>query len=147
MGRAAQALRSGPSRKQTNKSAAVGGSITAKTLSTPIGLYGHSAWEVCLEVGSVSKLASAPISATSRDEALRKPVLQTGSKGTARRRRERWRDRGLFVPATNPPAEEVRTDFSFVIGIAGAVAFEAITLSAIVAVWYGVSALSAVVSL
>jgi len=49
----------------------------------------------------------------------------------------------LSAPRANTSARQITTDFTFLIGIAHAVALEAIVFMALWLVWYGVSSLNA----
>lgn len=104
----------------------------------PIALYGHTAWEVSPIHEPCSALATS-------SKAFGRPGLQainTSSTKTARRRRERRREHRLSVRRTKASARELKTEFTFLIGIANAVALEGVVFLTLWLVWYGVSSLS-----
>jgi hypothetical protein len=70
-------------------------------------------------------------------------VARTIDSTKTARRRERRRVHRLSVPRANTSARQITTDFTFLIGIAHAVALEAIVFMALWLVWYGVSSLNA----
>ena len=114
-----------------------------------VGMYGHTAWEVCRGDGPVGALGTAPAATSNyspggplqpvRHVARRKATY----KNMARAPRHRQPERGISVPYAYAPAREIKTDFSFAIGVANAVAFEVIAFTAILVVWYGLSSLNA----
>lgn len=158
MRRTRQALRSIDSKNRSTKAGSKrsrsSGKANAELVSSQrIGLYGHTAWEVCPEE-LVSALGTAPPADfdCSEAQALEQPVLRVASRSAHPRRaarpgRDRRRERRLRVRGANVPVPGMKTDFTFLIGVTNALAFEAIVFMALLLVWYGVSSLSAEVPL
>lgn len=106
----------------------------------PIALYGHAAWEV-----SPAHEPCSALGTPSSGEAVGPLGLQainTNPAKTARRRHERRREHRVSVRRAKTSAREIKTDFTFLIGVANAVAFEGVLFLTLWLVWYGVSSLS-----
>jgi len=153
MRRRRQARRSAGSRKRSSKSVIAGARSSANSdadlfAQSAIGLYGQGAWQVRRDDfgapanGRVTTLETARAAqeprssrisgrSTAYSQAIRQVATRnTNVKTTARphlRVTEGWR--------------ELNIDFSCFVGVANALAFEAIVLIAIVAVWLAWSAL------
>jgi len=153
MRRRRQARRNAGSRKRSSKSVIAGARSSANSdadlfAQSAIGLYGQGAWQVRRDDfgapanGRVTTLETARAAqeprssrisgrSTAYSQAIRQVATRnTNVKTTARphlRVTEGWR--------------ELNIDFSCFVGVANALAFEAIVLIAIVAVWLAWSAL------
>jgi hypothetical protein len=149
MKRTRQSLRSAatpscPKSSRTAGSRSRSHSFGGAILPQPIGLYGHSVWDVCRAGGSVSKLRTGLVPAftgVAESETPRRPVRQVSSQNikpnrTAYSRHGLGRKLRSSVHLANSSAREIKTDFTFLIGVANLVAFETMMIVALLLCWY-----------
>lgn len=113
----------------------------------PISLYGSTAWEVSPLHGPGAGFATS-FSGEAPDRCASQVSARTiNFAKTARLRRERWLEHRLNVLRVKVSMREIKTDFTFLIGVANAVALEGIVFMALWLMWYSISSLSVAASL
>jgi len=151
MKRTRQTLRSAASPSCSKRSATAGSRFgCGLILAQPIGLYGHSVWDVSPAGGSVRTLSTdlrPAFAGLPGSDAPRRLARQVQSQNvrfeqTARRRHELGRKRRLSLRLANGSAREIKTDFTLLIGVANLLAFETTVLTLFLLCWYISSGLS-----
>ena len=142
MTRTKQVLRSAASEFRSKKPGAVGPEQLMQ--ARPIALYGHAAWQVFPQDGPADPLGTCSVGEPSGRAVPRVAPPKPNSIRTARRTRERRRERPLSAWQDNVPAGQLKTDFTFLIGVANAVAFEAVVFVGLWLTLYGLPNLTAV---
>jgi len=110
----------------------------------PVALYGAMSWQVC-PATKPGRALGTEFSLPTRLQPVQS-VSQSANKPNPRRRQRRRRYRsGLRTAGSSDRI--AKTDFTFLIGAANALAIEALLFVALWLAWYGISDLSAAVSL
>ena len=112
----------------------------------PISLYGSTAWEVSPLHGPGADFATS-FSGEAPGRCASQVSARTINFAKTARRHERRREHRLNVLRVKASVREIKTDFTFLIGVANAVAFEVIVFMALGLMCYGISSLSVAASL